>query len=464
MKTLLITLLKPFRKYIYFIVFLILLGAGGAIINQNLYVTGTITANGEIISTKLVKRYTVGTKGTFLTPNAAIAWLSIGGNMNSPVELLCDGGTHLITDSNHVEFAYPLAIRGLGTDITIFKASTGLTGKAAFNCYSSVVFNRISWDGSNLANWGNLSSEIFCNVKGAASFVEFNDCIINKQYIGVRMSNASELLCSYVWFKNSVDEGIGIYNTTTTKFVKYTISNGCRFSLNNKDIEFVDGDSIDFLISGNDFINAAADTSIYFKASPGVTTNASTAITNNSFSETTNALVGIDFTLAGNANIFVKNNVNLSDKNPSGYFEVAASTTLTTITTLATWTKLTWDAYDIATAVKLGASTVNEVVYLPSNTTNLKMVVTISIQIDAGASSTIEVGIVKNPTFNVNNELTAGTVLTPMEKIMDANDRSEIIVLAVEYYDVAKNDKFVLVAKNSKKEDLRVTRMNGMIF
>ena len=432
-------------------------------VNGNLVSTGSVTANGETISTKIIHRYTVGTKGTFLTPNAAIAWLSIGGNMTTGAELLCDGGTHLFTDSVHVELPYPLAIRGIGTDITNFKASTGLTGKAAFNCYSSVVFNRISWDGSNLANWGNLSSEIFCNVKGAASFIELNDCIINKQYIGVRMSNASELLCSYIWVKNSTDEGIGIYNTTATKFVKYTINNGCRFSLNNKDIEFVDGDSIDFLISGNDFINAAADTSIYFKPA-GVTTNASTAITNNSFSQVTNTLIGLDFTLAGNANVFVKNNVNLSDKNPSGYFEVAASTTLTTITTLATWTKLTWDAYDIATVVKLGASTVNEVVYLPSNKTNLKMVVSLSIQIDAGSSSTIEVGIVKNPTFNANNELTAGTVLTPMEKIMDANDRSEIIVLAVEYYDVAKNDKFVLVAKNSKKEDLRVTRMNGMIF
>jgi hypothetical protein len=305
------------------------LGVTKAHIDNN----GTFVSGSDTLSkSKLVNRVYVGAKGQFTTISAAITWLKT--HMTGGAEILLDGATFTIADSISINLPYPIVIRGMGTDATFINAATGLTGKPMFRCYSNVEFNRVYLKGSTLANWGTLPAENFIDVKGSSDFIELNNSIFDETFIGVRVFNDAELLVNYCSFYNSVDEAIGIYNSTATKHVFYEIRD-TYFYYNNKSIEFASGDSMAFLITSNNFVSRPTDTAIYFKTA--VVPNLVTSIINNQFSLSNFTVVGLDFSLQKYCNIYIRGNTNYPDATPTAKINVFNNTTATNITNVNTF-------------------------------------------------------------------------------------------------------------------------------
>lgn len=169
---------------------------------------------------------------------------------------------------------------------------------------------------------------------------------------------------------------------------------------------------------------------------------------------------------SGSGEIFVWNVA--KPINIASYFEVQANSNATTITTSDTWTKLTWDAYDVAESIGFGVSTINEteVLFLGNNCDECDLTINISLSVSFGAANkNAEFGIVKNGTFNVKNEVTAGTVIGSAFQRFPTSGQSENVYVFCKFSDVQVGDIFSIVGKNvTDTTNLTVERMVGEIL
>lgn len=78
-------------------------------------------------SNKQRKRYIIGAFKDFKSVKDAVAWLVTGSNMTAPVELFCDSGSEIITDTIAINLPYHLQIRSYDFNCFTFQAGTGLT-------------------------------------------------------------------------------------------------------------------------------------------------------------------------------------------------------------------------------------------------------------------------------------------------------------------------------------------------
>lgn len=297
------------------------------------YTTGTDT----ISKYKLVHRYTIGTKGNFTTIASAVTWLE--NHMTAPTELLLDGGTHSVPDSIHVELPYTLVIRGISSNSSSIIAATGLNGKPFFSLYSDVTFLGVTIDGSTLANWGDAKPEDAIRSNTGCTHIELGDVVVTTARVGLRVLDSADIWVFNSIFENCSGEGVGIYNASTKQNCFYDIEIN-TFTDCTKGIEFADGDSIQFAIKNNLFQMMATDTALYFQSNAKIKrVGTLTTITGNDLSHTVNALIGLNFTLPINANVFITGNANLPNKTPEAKINVINNTATTTITAVNTFYK-----------------------------------------------------------------------------------------------------------------------------
>jgi hypothetical protein len=375
----------------------------------NIPVSQNYRVNNKIFTpdtNKLVNRYTVGAKGNFTTIQAAITWLATGSNMTAASELLLDGGTHNVSDSITIDLPHNLVIRGISSNAVSVQAATGLLNKPFFSLFSCVTFHGFTIDGSTLPNWGDNKPEDMIRTFGGCNLIELVDMTLYHGRVGLRVLDSTDIWVFNCIFDDMLGEGIGIYNGSTKQQCTYDVE------INNfinciKGIEFADGDSINFAIKNNVFYATnPTDTAFYFTNVTLKRLNAISSIVGNDLSSTTNALVGLDFTLAKNADVYVRSNSNLPDKIPFAKINMLNNTATTTITNVNTFYKANLNntvsiVFNTAATggtftITVGGKTTSAIAY---NANSATMATNIKTAIDALAGiSTVTVTSVVNQT------------------------------------------------------------------
>lgn len=341
-------------------------------------------------------RIRVGENSTFTTIHQAISYLDTAmGNSwgNRGAEILMSNGDHEVLDSVYISLLYPIKIRGLETNLAYFHATSGLLNKPMFSLYSEVTFEGLIFERNGVTNWGDNDPENYIN-NNAGEFLEVKNCVFDSAHIAIKELAASDILLNYLTISNCTDEGVGIYNSTSTPGAFYDIQQ-VEFSGCAKAIEFADGDSIQFIISSNTFLMNPADTAIYVDTTK-VTVKGLTIISGNHFGLNDSALIGFaGFTSkAGRyANVEINDNDNLESQYAEAKMNVTAWTTPHSLTS-GTWTKANFNNGSVPKQCKMNVTN-NKALYLPTNKRPLRADFSGNIQTST-QPATIELALVIN--------------------------------------------------------------------
>lgn len=366
-------------------------------------------------------------------------------------------GTYDITDTITINCEYPVHINEDSSNTVILTAATGLDNKPMFDIASTSDLKKLTLCGSTLANYKTGSNSTGVKISTDDIYLAIEDLVIDDFNKGVHNNANSEF-----WLFNSIIHScsVGIeVDSTGTSANDIEINNiyNCGTGVN-----LVSGSGSDIIIMQN-WIRPQSDEQIVIQHNSSSFDYHEFCVQNNAWNSVGTFLNGVNFQEPNCANIVVRNNSVYEDKMPHGYFEVQDSATETVITTLNTWTKATWDAYDTAYATKFGVNGINEVIYYPSSSADLYMTVAASISF-ANNNVNGELAIVKNGVFDVNNELTSGDVVgASLFRTTTANQSENVAV--VTYFDGVQNaDTFTIVVKNTTStSNATVRRLNGTI-
>jgi hypothetical protein len=229
-------------------------------------------------------------------------------------------------------------------------------------------------------------------IYGGASYMEFNDVYFNTARVGIRTLDSAEIYVTNSVFANCSGEGIGIYNYSAKQGCFYDIEQN-TFDMCTKSIEFNTGDSVQFAIKNNIIRSTATDTAFYFVNATVKHADAVTSITTNDLGNTSNGLVGLDFTTEADANIYVRGNTNLEDKNPQVKMNFENANSSQTYAS-GVWRKVVLAATSVVGATKVLA-VVDSITYISENTTAVNMWISGACRTSTKNSS-IRVGVVKN--------------------------------------------------------------------
>ena len=287
------------------------------------------------IPQKLTKRIYVGYNGDFTTIKSACDWFNASATSN--VELLLDGGIHLITDTITVNnSSYNLAIRGLGQNITLLNASTGLTNKPVFDIKSSCDLTRLRANGSTLASYGTLTTENFVNLSSDSGvYCEFTDFVADTFYKGVSETAPIELfIFNYVISNCAV--GVEI-NHSGNGFVDIEVGNfeNCLVG-----VDLVSAIDNCFAIHSVFFINPTSGIGIRYDGDNYACLGYS-SIAGCTWNNVGQFTSGFDFKRRDgrDADILLLGNIGEEDKNAHAKINVEDNTTTTTVTTAGTYYK-----------------------------------------------------------------------------------------------------------------------------
>jgi hypothetical protein len=366
-------------------------------------------------------------------------------------------GTYNIGDTITINCAYPIHINGDSANTVILAASGGLQNKPMFNILSTSDIKKLTMYGSTLSGYRTGSNSTAIKISANDKYVAMEDLVLDNFNKAVHNNANSEL-----WLFNSIISscsiGLEVDSAGVSKNdVEINNISDCGIAVN-----LISGSNSDIVLMQN-WIRPQNSGQIAVKHNSASFLYDEFVVQNNAWNSRGTFLSGINFGERNCSSIVLRNNATYEDKSPHGYFEVIANATATVITTQNVWTKATWDAYDTAYAVKFGTNGINEVVYYPSSSADLYMTVASSISF-VNNNITGEMALVRNGTFNVNNELTAGEVIGASLFRAPTGGQSENVTVIAYFDGVQNNDRFNIVIKNtSSTSDATVSRLNGTI-
>lgn len=343
---------------------------------------------------KLEYRYIIGKRGNFKTVSAAVAWLGTGTNMKGPTELLIDGGSYPVNNTLVINLPYHLNIRGFDSESVTFYADTGLTNKPMLQIYGSVWIERVTADGSTLANYGTLSTENA--IENLGSFYnKFTLGVLKGFYDGIKLIGAN----SGLWTFDSILEninGAGIH-VYSDGFISVDVETN-NFKNCAKCISLDKSPSCEWHLINNLFINGVGGIGVYYN--PTTFTHYDGPV---GFGNTWNNIglfsQGFDYTRADgrDANVFVLGNSGREDKKPHFKVNVVNNLSGTIITTAGTFYK----------AVFINGTTYtckwklenNKATYLPVNHSDIPLWLNGVISTN-GTNRNVTICIRKNNTTN----------------------------------------------------------------
>lgn len=376
--------------YIFAILFVFISATGTLLINGNLKITGSfISGSDTLTSTKLVNRYTVGTKGQFTTIPAAITWLNT--HMTAPSELLLDGGTFTLTDSLHINLQYALNIRGLTFFNTTVQAGTGLTGKPMIVAYSPLTIERIYFKGSSLGSYGTLSGEDCIRIKGNGLFVKISEVYIRTFRRGINVLGNSSVL-TYNSIIAVCFRGIDA-NSTAANYVDFEMAtiDSCNIGIN-----FQKGVGAGYYITNVLLNERATDTCFNYASATYTSYSDQPAIIGVKWNNLGVFQTGWDFARADgrDANMLFISNTGTENKTPHFKVNVQNSTDTVKFTTQNVWKKA---KYTIASTVESCKWTIgtNRFTYQPTNKRDIWIVVSGNFGLK-NSNNTMTIAIVKN--------------------------------------------------------------------
>ena len=381
------------------------------------------------------------TGGSFTTIQAAITAINALAHTNG-VRLVVDGGTYTIDDTIVVNSTVKLQIEGSGFNSTIFKAATGLENKPMFDIRSECSFLRVGFDGT-LAGWVTTTGS-FLYYNTTALFSRLNELSFNTAQTGIKITKGVEIILTNFIF-DTCTTGISV-NTTETPILDAEIGNFVDCA---KSIHLIKAATAEFIFMFLVFKNPALGVGITYVGADVTYTEFS--IMNCIHNHIGSLLSGFDFTIARDANIFVKSNVGEEDKKPHAKINLSASTATQSIAS-GNGTKLNYTNTD-SYACKVTIAN-NKMTFLPDYPLDATMWVSLNIQADTGQPADLVLGIVKN------NDPTKYYGAQAVN--IDTNDKSFHVSFNVYLDDIAKNDYFEIWCKGAATETIRVVDINWL--
>lgn len=358
---------------------------------SGLVATNVQTAIDEISGSEigLVNRYYVGVNGDFQTIDEANIWLK--DNMISPSELLLDCGDYYINDQITIVLPYHLNVRGTDFQSCNINASSGLTNKPMFVCLSSVSFERVTFNGSTLLNYGTLTTESAI-VLSSQTYTELKALEITGFYNGINIIGANDIFVFDSIFTNISGSGILVNSPglATDIDVEVNTFENCGNAINLNETT-----AGNFHLMNNIFnMSNSGQSCIRYNPTNYILTN-DPVVLGNTWNNVGEFYVGFDFTRSDgrDANIFVISNSGKENKNAHGKINLINNTGTTTIGTPTTFYKASF-TNGITYTCKLTLAN-NRVTYQPKNKTDLMMWVSCNV-ISTQQDRNIDIAIVKN--------------------------------------------------------------------
>lgn len=357
-------------------------GAGNAVFSS------VSAANYYNVTQKLNNRYYIGTKGDFQSLSSAMTWLSA--NMTADTELLLDTGTYNIADTISINLPHRLLINGLYYEGSVLQAYTGLTNKPMFNVTTDVCFDKLTFLGSTLTNYGKISTENCVNFTGNTyhELTRFNMDTFNTGIHVTGNTGSIYVFDSYV--QNCYDSGIKMDSSGANALdVEVASFVGC-----NSGITLQKGVSAMFHVMGNIFENLSGGTCFTYVPSAYSYTD-SPCIINNVWNNTGQFYTGFDFTLSAgrDADIYMRNNAGKEDKRSHFKVNVVDNLTTTTATNANTYYKANF-TNGLSYACKYLLEN-NKYTYLTKNVTDMVVWVNGAIQVNQN-NRNINIALRKN--------------------------------------------------------------------
>jgi hypothetical protein len=287
---------------------------------------------------RLTSTYTVGdASADFLTIQAAVTWLSTGGNMFGNTALHLGAGIHTITDTVTINLPYTLIIQGSAFDITIINAATGLFNKPMFSVQTACNFDSFRMYATTLLNYGDLATENGINIIGNSLYCEIKNIGLYGFYDGILNVSNSELWLVEDEILDCKHDGINLNSASAGSRLSIYMS---VFSGNvNACINLVKGSSTTVIVSGLIIDLTATQKGVLYDGANFLYTNIS--IKDTIWNKTGTLFSGFDFTRVDgrDANIELLNNNGTENKVPHAYLSILNNTATTTVTTANTYYK-----------------------------------------------------------------------------------------------------------------------------
>jgi len=381
------------------------------------------------------------TGGSFTTIQAAITAINSLAHTNG-VRLVVDGGIYTIDDTIIINSTVNLMIEGSGYTSTIFKAATGLENKPMFDIRSACNFLRVGFDGT-LAGWAATTGS-FLYYNTTALFSRLNELAFDTAQTGIKITKGVEIILTNFIF-DTCTTGISV-NTTETPKLDVEIGDFVDCA---KGIHLIKAVTGEFIFMALVFKNPALGVGITYVGADVTYTLFDIMNCIHNFVGT--FLSGFDFTIARDADIYLKSNIGEEDKKAHAKINLTGASATQNLTS-NTPTKITYTNTD-SYACKFTIAN-NKMTYLPTNSSDVNMWVSIACQTTT-KNSTFTFGIVKN---NVTT-----TYYGTQSVTFDTDNKTQNMATNIYLDDVAKNDYFeIFCTAVGANETIRIVDVNWL--
>ncbi len=425
---------------------IVVLGNGGAVIDNGAVIalprwfSLTMTANGgnwyfkerTVVAANTLE---VSPYASWQTLQEAIEFLNIHGS--GPTVIKLSSGVFDISETQNIDFPFPLTIQGTSYGTTTIGAAAGLEGKPMFRCMSDCYFKMLQFDATALAGYGTAAGEDAIRFLGSGTYNEVKDCNFDRFYNTILDSTDAELWIFETDINNAQNNGILIHSGEDSVTVKVAETDfiDCKRGINmSKGVK-----ATIQLSSGGYYNSGATDTAIVYRPST-FTTFRSLSITGNTWNNTGEYIEGFDFTRPDgrDANAILINNAGVGDSKPQCFINVLNSTTGTYLATINNWYKVDWGTSTSTQTTKWTIDN-NKITYQSINRRNGTILISGNVSANAN-SQNLTVGIVKNGVSTTQYGATSIRTTTADQPFTF----SVIVYLA----DIGQNDYFELFVRN----------------
>jgi len=383
--------------------------------------------------------FEVSSKGSWTTIPEILAFLDK--HISAPSIIKLTEEVYNISETQLINFPFPVTIQGLSYGHTTIAASAGLANKPMFRCFSDCYFKMLMFDATTLASYGTQSGEDAIRYVGSDIYSEIKDCTFDSFNNTILDSTNAELWIFECDISNAVNSGIMLHSAIAGVKVRVAETDfiNCKNSVN-----FSKGANAEIQLQTGSYLNAnATDTAIIYNATNY--TYSIMQITNNMFNGIGKFIKGFDFTRADgrDANVYIENNAGYETKRPHCKINVLNNVLTTTVVTAGTWVKANWvntTTYNCKFAVSD-----NRITYLSSQVYDGIMTISGNV-ICNNDNKILSVALVKNG--NIANRYGETTVKLPNS----ANPYQWSTNVYLE--DMSQNDYYEIWISSSSNNDI----------
>jgi hypothetical protein len=395
-----------------------------------------ITKNGSI---RPDNRIVVSSNGSFTSIAEAVEFITE--HITSPVIVELVDEENSIGETQVIDLPFPVTFEGTSYGSATIGPTSGMAGKALFNCISESYFKRIIFDAGTLGGYGSSVGEDAIQLTGNGTYHEIKDCSFSDFYNAVAVQSDAELWLFECDIDNSGNSGLLIDSSDPGTIVKVSETD---FSGNNVGVNMLSGSDVTMTLNSG-FYSNQNPTDIAILYHPATFSFSNMIITGNSWNYIGTGISGFDFSMADgrDADAFIENNAGVEDEKPHCKINVTNNALTTTCVTANVWYKANWvNTSSVTTNFVINN---NRITYQPVKPRDMYIIVSGNVKVNNN-NRVVTIGMVKNGTTTTRYGETALRITTANQPFQF----STVIYLE----DVAKNDYFELYCSSANNNDV----------